>query len=97
MAEPTERVVRIEIFGQEYAVRSSLDEPYVHELAAYVNEKMRAACDATPNSDVLRIAVLVALNLADEVFRCRDAEHRRATEVSEKTAALEEMLDRVLG
>jgi cell division protein ZapA len=97
VAEPTERVVRIEIFGREYAIRSGLDEPYVQDLAAYVNGKMRTACDATPNSDVLRIAVLVALNLADEVFRCRDAERRRTAEVTEKTAALEEMLDRVLG
>ncbi len=97
MAQPTERVLRVEIAGHEYAVRSALDEAYVQELAAYVSEKMRAASDATPNADVLRLAVLVALNLADELFRCRDAERQRSAEVSEKAAELEEMLDRVLG
>ena len=39
----------------------------------YVDEKMRAAADSTPTGDSLRLAVLAALNIADELFRCRDA------------------------
>ena len=48
---------------------------------SYVDEKMRAAADSTPTGDSLRLAVLAALNIADELFRCRDgtrAAQRRA-------------------
>ena len=96
MAESGERVVRVQIFGQRYAIRSSLDEAYVQELASYVGGKMRAAADATPNSDILRLAILTALNIADEVFRCRDGLRQRTAEVSERAAALEHLLDQAL-
>ncbi len=91
-----ERVIRVEILGQRYAIRSALDEHYVNELAAYVAEKLRAASDATPNSDILRLVILTALNLADELFRCRDGERRRTAEVSERTAALEALVNQAL-
>jgi len=96
MIEPAERVVRVEVLGQRFAIRSSLDERYVQELATYVAEKMRAASDATPNSDLLKLAILTALNLADEVFRCRDGERRRSAEVCERAAVIEEILDQAL-
>ncbi len=96
MAEPTEQVVRVEVFGQQYAIRSALDEHYVQELARYVTEKMCAASEATPNSDVLRLAVLTALNLAHELFRCREGERRRTAEVSQRAAALERLVDQAL-
>ena len=65
-------VITVEIAGQRYPIRSALDERYVTELAAYVDQKMRAASDAAPASDMLGLAVLVALNIADEFFRERD-------------------------
>ncbi len=88
--------MRVEIFWQRYAIRSTLDERYVQELATYVGEKMRAASDAAPNSDILRLAILTALNIADEVFRCRDGARRRTAEVTERAAALEQILDQAL-
>ena len=63
------RVVTVEIAGQRYPIRSSLDERYVAELAVYVDGKMRAAAEAAPASDLLGLALLVALNIADEFFR----------------------------
>ena len=74
-------VISVEIHGQRYPIRSDLDREYVARLATYVDEKMRAAADTTPTGDSLRLAVLTALNVADELFRCRDSSrgaHRRA-------------------
>jgi cell division protein ZapA len=97
VADPADtHVVTVEVFGQRFAIRSALEPDYVAELAAYVTEKMKAASLATPNSDLLRVAVLTALNLADEIFRCRHAEQWRAAEVSERAAALEQLLDQAL-
>jgi cell division protein ZapA len=59
--------VKVEIFGQIYAIRGELDEKYVQELAAYVDEKMRAIADATATVDTQKVAVLAALAIADEL------------------------------
>jgi cell division protein ZapA len=90
------RVVPVEIQGQRYPIRSVLDPEYVARLALYVDEKMKAAADSTPTGDSLRLAVLAALNIADELFRCRDANRARDGQLAERTEELERLLDRVL-
>ena len=90
------RVVTVEIAGQRYPIRSALDERYVTELAAYVDQKMRAASDAAPASDMLGLAILVALNLADEFFRARDQQSSASGELNERAMRLEAMVDGIL-
>lgn len=63
--------VRVEIYDQTYHVRGDLDEAYVGELARYVDGKMRAVAEATRTIDSLRVAVLAALNMADELHALR--------------------------
>jgi cell division protein ZapA len=89
-------VISVEIQGQRYPIRSTLDPEYVAQLASYVDEKMRAAGDSTPTGDSLRLAVLAALNVADELFRCRDVNRARSGEIAERAGELERILDRVL-
>ena len=91
-----ERMIPVEIAGQRYPIRSSLDQEYVARLALYVDEKMRAASDSTPTSDSLRLAVLAALNIADELFRCRDATRDRDGQLAERAGEIERLLDSVL-
>ena len=94
MAE--EEVISVEIRGLRYPIRSALDAEYVGRLASYVDGKMRAAADSTPTGDMLRLAVLAALNVADELFRCRDMNQARSGELAERAGELERMLDRIL-
>jgi cell division protein ZapA len=91
-----EEVHTVEIHGQRYPIRSALDAEYVARLARYVDEKMLAAADTAPGSDALRLAVLAALNVADELFRCRDTNRARSGELAERAGELERMLDRIL-
>ena len=90
------RVVTVEIAGQRYPIRSALDERYVTELAAYVDQKMRAASQAAPTSDMLGIAVLVALNIADEYFRAREQQSSVTGDLNERAMRLERLVDDVL-
>ena len=90
------RVIPVEILGQRYPIRSSLEQEYVARLAAYVDEKVRAAAEATPTGDSLRFAILAALNIADELFRCRDVTRDRDGALAERAGELERLLDRVL-
>jgi cell division protein ZapA len=90
-------VITVEIAGQRYPIRSGLDERYVAELAAYVDQKMRAASDSAPASDMLGLAVLVALNIADEFFRERERETQAPSgELHERAIRLERMVDEAL-
>ena len=90
-------VITVEIAGQRYPIRSALDERYVTELAAYVDQKMRTAADSAPSSDMLGLAVLVALNIADELFRERNQQHTAASgDLNERAMRLERIVDAAL-
>ena len=91
-----EALISVEIHGQRYPIRSTLDQEYVTLLASYVDEKMRAAAISTPTGDLLRLAVLTALNVADELFRCRDGTRVGNGELAERAGELERLVDRVL-
>lgn len=97
MDQDDTRVVHVEIHGHQYPIRSGLDPVYVAELAAYVDEKMRAASRETTAGDTLKVAVLAALNIADECFRARDDDRRQRTSISIRAEELERMLDLALG
>ena len=90
------RVVTVEIHGQQYPVRSGLDPAYVQELAAYVDAKMRAASRETAG-DTLKVAVLAALNIADECFRAQAEDRERRDSITSRAQELERMLDLALG
>jgi cell division protein ZapA len=89
-------LVPVQIFGQRYPIRSALDPQYVQELASYVDERMRAAADQSPAGDSLRLAVLAALNIADEAFRILDAEDGRPATLSARLAGIERLIDEAL-
>jgi cell division protein ZapA len=61
-----------------------------------VDEKMRLASDANDTTDFLRVAVLAALNLADEVFRHRVEREDRSAVLNSRAGELERLLDQAL-
>jgi cell division protein ZapA len=89
-------VVTVDIAGQRYPIRSGLDERYITELAAYVDQKMRAAMNAAPESDMLGLAILVALNIADDFYRARQQQSHVHVELNERALQLEQLVDDVL-
>jgi cell division protein ZapA len=94
--DATPRTVTVEIHGQLYPIRSGLDPAYVAKLASYVHEKMELAARETTAGETLKLAVLAALNIADECFRLRDDECRRYATVAQRAEELERMLDLAL-
>jgi len=83
-AEPGSRpeFVTVEIYDQLYHLAGN-DAPHIHELARQVDAKMRAVAAQGRTADSLRVAVLAALNLADELSQARSADptqgHARAS------------------
>jgi cell division protein ZapA len=89
-------LVHVEIFGQTYAVRAGADPAYVEQLARYVDEQMREVSRGSGAVDSVRIAVLAALNIADEYFRAKAGGGPGKSELNERAARLAETLDKLL-
>ena len=87
--------VRVEIFDQAYNLRGS-DPEYILKLAEYVDSKMRAVAEATNTIDTVRLAVLAALNIADEYHLLKKKQDGGATEYQKRAHLLADALDAVL-
>ncbi|MFQ5721220.1 MAG: cell division protein ZapA [Candidatus Aminicenantales bacterium] len=68
-----DKIIEIEIYGQKYRIRvkGEEDEKYISHLTSYVDQKMREVAVKSKSVDSLKIAVLAALNIADEYFVCQ--------------------------
>jgi cell division protein ZapA len=94
VADP--KVIHVEVQGQRYPIRTTLEPKYVQDLAAYVDRKMALASDASPSSDTLGLAVLTALNIADELFRIRNQQLDDVDAIAARAQALERIVDQAL-
>ncbi len=89
------RSVHVEIAGQRLSIRSDEGPQYVQELADYVDAQLQRLTQGKRASapNVQRIALLVAIQLADELFRERDLHRRFRAHVGDKLAALRRALE----
>jgi len=90
-----ENSVRVEIFDQAYNLRGS-DPEYILKLAEYVDAKMRAVSEQTHTVDTARLAVLAALNIADEYHLLKRNQDHGTVEYLKRAHHLTEALDEVL-
>jgi cell division protein ZapA len=69
--------VKVEIYDQSYNVNADEgSEAYLKELAEYVDAKMRTVAESARTVDSLKVAVLAALNIADEMFTLRERQQQ---------------------
>jgi cell division protein ZapA len=87
--------VRVEIFDQAYNLRGS-DPEYIMKLAEYVDAKMRAVAEQTHTVDTVRVAVLAALNIADEYHLLKRNHDSGTVEYLKRANNLSDALDEVL-
>ena len=86
----------VEIFGQTYNVRGEGDPDYLTELARFVDGRMREVASQVATVDPVKIAILAALNIADEFSRFRDERQKAAGILIEKTEEISDRLGRVI-
>lgn len=73
--EENKVTVAVEIFGQTYNVKGEENEEYIKELARYVDEKMKEINYNSNKLPPIKVAVLTALNMADELYKLKQ-EHQ---------------------
>ena len=85
--------VDVDIFGGTYSIKGDADPEYVRQLARFVDEKMRSLAQRSPSTvSAQRIAVLAAVNMADELFRLKNRQRKVEEMVEKKTGDLFDML-----
>jgi len=94
--DPGNNPVRVEIFDQAYNLRGS-DPEYILKLAEYVDGKMRAVAEQTHTVDTARLAVLAALNIADEYHLLQRNQDQGSGDYLRRAQHLSSALDEVLG
>lgn len=92
MARAATRTVEVEVAGQRLSIRSDQGQEYVQELAAYVDAQIREIVGERRPSSLQRVIVLVAMQLADELFRERDLGRRFRERILARVGAIEAAL-----
>jgi len=92
-----ERLVEIKVFGQTYTVKTDAEEDYIQEVAQYVNEKMDEVLKKTKSVSTLNVAILTALNIADDLLKEREKRIALLQEIEAKSKDLVEKIDIKIG
>lgn len=87
------KAVDVSILGQTYRVKGEADDAYVKDVARYVDGKMREVNDGGGGGSPIRVAVLAAFNIADELFQARKAAEEKDHWSERKTAEIAALLD----
>ncbi|HEY3347401.1 MAG TPA: cell division protein ZapA [Nitrospirota bacterium] len=84
----------VDIFGSSYVVKGDADPEYVQEVARFVDQKMRQLAGKSPNAaGVHKVAVLAAINIADELFQLRRKQKKVDEAIRRKTGDLFDLLE----
>jgi cell division protein ZapA len=92
-----ERLVEIKVFGQTYTVKSDAEEDHIQAIAQYVNEKVDEVLKKTRSVSTLNVAILTALNIADDLLKERGKRMALLREVEAKSKDLVEKIEIKMG
>jgi cell division protein ZapA len=91
--------VTVTIYGQEYTLKGEAEPEYVEKVAEFVDRKMREVAGNSTTVSTTKIAILAAINVADELFRERRRRQEALAMLDDKTgriaALLEKEMDRL--
>lgn len=88
--------IRVNIFGTEYTLVSDNNEAFVDEIAHYVDHKMREIDRSSAIKSINKLAILAALNIAEELFQEREYRNKLLDQLNEEARKLNESIQEVL-
>lgn len=92
-----ERSVEIKVFGQIYTVKTDAEEGHIQEVARYVNDKMNEVLKKTRSVSTLNVAILTALNIADDLLKEKEYRTVILREIEVKSKDLADKIDIQIG
>src|SRR5258705_4509862 len=88
--------IKVEIYNQTYNIRSDGDTEYIIQLAEFVDSRMREISSGTLTVDSLKVAILAALHIADELHRLKNMHEQADSQLAARSSECAEILDRLL-
>ncbi len=86
-------ILKVNIFGTDYPLKVSSDVDYVNSVAHFVDTKMKEIHSVKPNLPLHQIAILAALNIADEMFQHKNQSKKKTTYFEENIRQLTNKLE----
>jgi len=87
----------VEIFGQDYKIKGVGDPDYINKIAGYVDRKMREIAHSSGIMSQSRIAILAALNIADELHQEKEKNKKSRQEIEKQAVELSDLIDSRIG
>jgi len=89
------KMITVNIYGQDYMLKSEGDSEYINKIAHIVQDKMKEIENTglDSNSQQLKIAVLAAMNIADELLQSQDKKNKLITNIETKGNLFIEYID----
>ena len=88
--------IRVNIFGSEYVLKASENQEYISNIAKFVDEKMRLIDKTSTIKSKSKVAILTALNIAEELFQEREYRDRLLEQLNEQSRKLNMSLEDAL-
>ncbi len=89
-----DNILKVQIFGYEYPLKSNANAHYIRKVADYVDAKMHEVQRSKPNRPLHQIAILAAMNITDELLQQREIERKRVAQLQEKVNELTRRLEK---
>jgi cell division protein ZapA len=93
LMEEKKQSVKVNIFGEDYPIKGDTDTFYIQKVANYVDQKMKEVAERMSNKLPLRVAVLAAMSITDELFKEKEEKERKLKDVEVKSQSLLDLLD----
>ena len=89
--------IEVDVFGQRLSLQGDADENYVKELAQYVEGQMNTIAGNLTTSTPTKVAILAAINIADQLFSQESRRQAGEAEVERRATGLLECIDKQIG
>ena len=93
LMEEKKQSVKVNIFGEDYPIKGDSEPFYIQKVANYVDLKMKEVADRMSNKLPLRVAVLAAMSITDELFKEKEEREKKLQDVEDKSQFLLDLLD----
>jgi cell division protein ZapA len=87
--------VKVEIYNQTYNIRGDGNSEYIIQLAEFVDRRMREVASSTLTVDSLKVAILAALHIADELHQLKRVYEQMDSQLAQKTTEYSDLIDQV--
>jgi cell division protein ZapA len=87
------KTTEISIMGHKFMIKSESDDDYVLQVAKYVDQKIAEVMQSTRSVASLNVAILAAMNIADEFFKFQRERGDRFSRAERKVKDLIELID----